>query len=170
MIPYLRFEILSGTKLPSPYMYMGLSPPQPRRLHVSRGKQTWIGTTNARLLTNFLLLNVAFVKFITKYDGVITNCDILVYYKVQWTVITNCISFLLQRATGFITDCNRYYKVLWLLQIATVQLHTFFVPFFAFFFHDYNAKLPEEEEEEMSYLFSFTFFHCRSFSPCIGGG
>ena len=27
MIPYLRFEILSGTYLPSPYMYMGLSPP-----------------------------------------------------------------------------------------------------------------------------------------------
>ena len=23
--------------------------------------------------------------------------------------------------------------------------------------------------EEMSYVFSFTFFHCRSFSPCIGG-
>ena len=23
--------------------------------------------------------------------------------------------------------------------------------------------------EEMSYMFSFTFFHCRSFSPCIGG-
>ena len=23
--------------------------------------------------------------------------------------------------------------------------------------------------EEMSYLFSFTFFHCRSFSPCFGG-
>ena len=29
MIPYLRFEILSGTYLPSPYMYMGLSPPPP---------------------------------------------------------------------------------------------------------------------------------------------
>ena len=27
MIPYLRFEILSDTYLPSPYMYMGLSPP-----------------------------------------------------------------------------------------------------------------------------------------------
>ena len=23
--------------------------------------------------------------------------------------------------------------------------------------------------EEMSYVFSFTFFHCRSFSPCICG-
>ena len=23
--------------------------------------------------------------------------------------------------------------------------------------------------EEMSYVFPFTFFHCRSFSPCIGG-
>ena len=23
--------------------------------------------------------------------------------------------------------------------------------------------------EERSYVFSFTFFHCRSFSPCIGG-
>ena len=23
--------------------------------------------------------------------------------------------------------------------------------------------------EEISYVFSFTFFHCRLFSPCIGG-
>ena len=27
MIPFLRFEILSGTYLPSPYKYMGLFPP-----------------------------------------------------------------------------------------------------------------------------------------------
>ena len=80
----------------------------------------------------------------------------LSYYKVRWTVITNCVSFfykerhgLLQVATGitkcdeFITNCDRYYKVLWLLQIATVQQHTFFVNFFAVVFHDYNAKLPE---------------------------
>ena len=39
----------------------GIIPPPPRRLHVSRGKQTWIWTTNARLFMNFLLLNVAFV-------------------------------------------------------------------------------------------------------------
>ena len=38
MIPYLRFEILSGTYLSRPYM--GLSPPPAPRLHVSRGKQT----------------------------------------------------------------------------------------------------------------------------------
>ena len=30
--------------------------------------------------------------------------------------------------------------------------------------HDYNVKLPEISLEEM---FLFTFFHCRSFSPCI---
>ena len=35
--------------------------------------------------------------------------------------------------------------------------HFFFVHFFAVVLHDYNVKLPE------------TFFHCRSFSPCIGG-
>ena len=29
MIPYLRFEILSDTYLPSPYMNMGLSPTPP---------------------------------------------------------------------------------------------------------------------------------------------
>ena len=54
---------------------------------------------------------------------------------MQWTVITNCDSFfnyklrhgLLQVATGitkcdgFITNCDRYYKARWLLQIATVQ-------------------------------------------------
>ena len=76
-------------------------------------------------------------KIITKCDGIITNCDSLVYYKVRWTVITNCDSFfitkgdtvyyklrqvlqsamdLLQIATGI----NRYNKVRWLLQIATV--------------------------------------------------
>ena len=74
-------------------------------------------------------------KIITKCDGIITNCDSLVYYKVRWTVITNCDSFfyykvrhgLLQFATGitkcdgFITNFDRYYKVRWLLQIATVQ-------------------------------------------------
>ena len=66
MIPYLRFEILSGNYLPNPYMYMGLSPlsPSPRKLHVSRGKQKWIGTTNARLFMNFLLLTGAFMSFI----------------------------------------------------------------------------------------------------------
>ena len=39
-------------------------PPTLRRLHVSRGKQTWIGTTNAGLFMNFLLLNVAFVIYL----------------------------------------------------------------------------------------------------------
>ena len=59
-------------------------------------------------------------KIITKCDGIITNCDSLVYYKVQWTVITNCDSF-------FITNCDTVYYKLWqvlqsamdLLQIAT---------------------------------------------------
>ena len=47
----------------------------------------------------------------------------------------------------------------------------FFVHFFAVVLHDYNAKLTETFfMEEMSYAFSFTFFHCRSFCPCIGGG
>ena len=40
-------------------------------------------------------------------DGIITNCDSLVYYKVRWTVITNCDTF-------FITNCDRYYKVRWI--------------------------------------------------------
>ena len=51
---------------------------------------------------------------------IITNCESLVYYKVRWTVITNCDSF-------FITKCDTvYYKlrqvlqsVMDLLQIAT---------------------------------------------------
>ena len=64
-----------------------------------------------------------------------TNCDSLVHYKVRWTVIINCDSFfydkgrhgLLQVTTGitkcdgFIRNCNGYYEVRWLLQIATVQ-------------------------------------------------
>ena len=83
-----------------------------------------------------------------KCDGIIANCDSLVYYKVRWTVATNGDSFfitkcdtvyyklrqvlqsamnLLQIATGvtkcdeFITNCDRYYKVRWLLQIAAVR-------------------------------------------------
>ena len=46
-------------------------------------------------------------KIITKYDGIITNCDSLVYYKVRWTVNTNCDGF-------FITNCDRYYNVRWI--------------------------------------------------------
>ena len=53
-------------------------------------------------------------KIITKCDGIITNCDSLVYYKVRWTVITNCETFLLQSATRFITNCDSYYKVRWI--------------------------------------------------------
>ena len=34
--------------------------------------------------------------------------------KVRWTVITNCDTFLLQSATRFITNCDRYYKVRWI--------------------------------------------------------
>ena len=29
-------------------------------------------------------------RLLTKCDGIITNCDKLVYYKVPWTVITKC--------------------------------------------------------------------------------
>ena len=51
-------------------------------------------------------------KIITKCDGIITNCDSLVYYKVRWTVITNCDSF-------FITKCDTvYYKLRQVLQSA----------------------------------------------------
>ena len=34
-------------------------------------------------------------KFITKRDGIKTNCGSLVHYKVRWTVITNCDSLLI---------------------------------------------------------------------------
>ena len=53
-------------------------------------------------------------KFITKCDGMITNCDSLVYYKVRWTVITNCDSF-------FITKCDTvYYKLGQVFQSAMI--------------------------------------------------
>ena len=67
-------------------------------------------------------------KIITKCDGIITNCDSLVYYKARWT-LQIATAFLLQSAARFITNCDRYYKVRWmyykvrwLLQIATVHL------------------------------------------------
>ena len=55
---------------------------------------------------------LCFFMFITKCDGIITNCDSLLYYKVRWTVITNCNSF-------FITKCDTvYYKLRQVLQSA----------------------------------------------------
>ena len=51
-------------------------------------------------------------NIITKCDGIITNCDSLVYFKVRWTVITNCDSF-------FITKWDTvYYKLRQVLQSA----------------------------------------------------
>ena len=55
---------------------------------------------------------------------------------------------------------------------ATLHLqHTVFVHFFAVFLHDYGGTsrnfLVKLLMEEMSYVFSFTVFHCHSFSPCI---
>ena len=55
--------------------------------------------------------------------------------------------------------------------------HTFFVHFFVVVFHNYILLQHGTSRnffvtrfmEEMSFVFSFAFFHCRSFSPCIGG-
>ena len=44
----------------------------------------------------------------SKCDGIITNCDSLVYYKVRWTVITNCDSIFITKCDGFIANCDRY--------------------------------------------------------------
>ena len=53
-------------------------------------------------------------RFITKCDGIIKNCDSLVYYKARWTVITNCDSF-------FVTKCDKvYYKFRQALQSAMI--------------------------------------------------
>ena len=46
-------------------------------------------------------------KFITKCDGIITNCDRLVYRLLQITTA------LLLSEARFITSCDRYYKVRW---------------------------------------------------------
>ena len=51
-------------------------------------------------------------KIITLYDGIFTNCDSSVYYKVRWIVNTNCDGF-------FITKCDTvYYKLRQVLQRA----------------------------------------------------
>ena len=48
--------------------------------------------------------------------------------------------------------------------------HTFFVHFFAIVLHDYNAKLPETVFYGGNVVRVLVhFFHCRSFSPYIGG-
>ena len=54
------------------------------------------------------------------------------YYKLRQLFYYNVRHGLLQIATGitkcdeFITNCDSYYKVRWLLQIATVQRFYFF--------------------------------------------
>ena len=54
------------------------------------------------------------------------------YYKLRQLFYYKVWHGLLQIATGitkcdeFITNCDRYYKVRWLLQIATVQRFYFF--------------------------------------------
>ena len=78
-LPYLRIKPKTQSqqgkndtlfKVRDPQRYLPTQPihvygiiplPPPRRLQVSRGKQTWIGTTNSRLFMNFLLLDVSFV-------------------------------------------------------------------------------------------------------------
>ena len=65
-----------------------------------------------------------------KCDGIITNCDSLVYYKLRWTVITNCDSFFITKCDGFITNCDRYYKVRWLLKIINYDSATTNIPVF----------------------------------------
>ena len=52
------------------------------------------------------LLQIATAQFITKCDRLLLQI---------------ATAFLLQSATRFITNCDRYYKVRWLLQIATVH-------------------------------------------------
>ena len=52
------------------------------------------------------LLQFATAQFITKCDGLLLQI---------------ATAFLLQSARRFITNCDRYYKVRWLLQIATVS-------------------------------------------------
>ena len=48
--------------------------------------------------------------------------------------------------------------------------HTFFVPFFAVVLHDCNVNfLPETFLWRKCRTCSRSLFHCRSFSPCIGG-
>ena len=44
----------------------------------------------------------------------------LFYYKVRHGLLQ--IATSITKCDGFITNCDRYYKVRWLLQIATVQL------------------------------------------------
>ena len=103
-------------------------------LRASRCHHLCLWSTNMHILALYLCwrskLNHS-QKIITKSDEITTNCDSLVYYKVQWTVITNCDSFfiakcdtvhyklrrvlqnamdLLQIATG-ITKCDDYYKL-----------------------------------------------------------
>ena len=58
-------------------------------------------------------------RFITKCDGIIKNCDSLVYYKARWTVITNCDSFFITKCDKvyykfrqvYITKCDDYFKL-----------------------------------------------------------
>ena len=47
------------------------------------------------------------------------------YYKVRHSLLQ--IATGITKCDGFITNCDRYYKVRWLLQIATVQVRILFL-------------------------------------------
>ena len=55
--------------------------------------------------------SITLKKFMTKCDRIITNCDSLVYYKVDGQLLQIATAFLLQSATRFITNCDRHYKL-----------------------------------------------------------
>ena len=91
--------------------------------------------TMMTLFTGFTCPATIYFKFITKCDKCYYKVrQLFSNYKVRWSVITKCDSFLLQSATSviskykgitkcdnFITKCDRYYKERRLLESATVH-------------------------------------------------
>ena len=73
--------------------------------YINVDEVSWI-TLKKLLQSAMELLQIATAYFITKCDRLLLQI---------------ATAFLLQSATQFITNCDRYYKVRWLLQIATVQ-------------------------------------------------
>ena len=84
----------------------------------------------------------------------------LFYYKVQHSLLQ--IATGITKCDGFITNCDRYYEVRWLLQIATEHRYPWicsarpssFTCFkMADVYHGYWSKFPSQSEASIRFLF-----------------
>ena len=114
--------------------------------------------------TNLMAREYMINKVYYYCDGIITHYDSVVYYKVQWTVITNFHSF-------FISKCDRIYynlrrQVLQSAMIITNCDSTHWLPYFVNHnqIHKYLTAYPTIGAESISAFFFFSDHSKAKFS------